>query len=93
MTQSKLVLVERIQTPVVAPGTLIIFADNNELYMKDDRQRTVKLTGDNSITLGVITADSILAGAAQFGDVAGGNYTERHFERVYCPGYLYLSPL
>jgi len=44
MTRGKIVLVERTNIPVVAPGTLILFADNNQLYMKDDRQEVTKLS-------------------------------------------------
>lgn len=76
MTQSKVVLVERPDIPTVAPKTLIIYADNNELYMKDDAQQVTKITGGTSITFGDVTVDAIEAGTAQFGDVAGGNYTE-----------------
>ena len=81
MTRSKIVLVERPGIPVVAPGTLIIFADNNELYMKDDAQVVTQITGNAIITAGTITtdtltADSITSGTAQFGNVASGDYSE-----------------
>lgn len=91
MTLSKVVLVERPSIPTVAPGTLIIYADNNELYMKDDSQVITRITGNtnltlsnliaNTITVGDITGNSITGGdiagdTGQFGDIAGGNYSE-----------------
>lgn len=44
MTRGKIVLVERTNIPIVAPGTLILYADNNQLYMKDDRQEVTQLS-------------------------------------------------
>lgn len=66
MTVSKVVLVERLHIPVVAPGTLIIFADNNELYMKDDAQQVTQITGNTHIE----------RATADFGNTTLGNYIE-----------------
>lgn len=61
MTRSKTVFVERPNIPRVAPGTLIIFAQNNALYMKDDAQQVVRITGN--------TFGSVLSGNyAEFED-------------------------
>lgn len=49
MTRSKIVLVERPNIPTVAPGTLILYADNNQLYMKDDNQEVTLLSVSSDI--------------------------------------------
>ena len=86
MTRSRVILVEQPRIPTVAPGTLLLYADNNELYMKDDAQVVTKITGNTTLTadsgaftnLTATNADlgDIDVDTAQFGDVAGGNYSE-----------------
>lgn len=43
MTRSKTVFVERPNEPVVAPGTVVLFARDNQLYMKTDAQEVIQL--------------------------------------------------
>jgi len=49
MTVSKTVFVERPNEPTVAPGTVVLFARDNRLYMKNDAQEVTPLSVSSDI--------------------------------------------
>lgn len=57
MTQSKVVLTQRPTIPFVAPNTLVLYVQNDALYMKDDEQE-IFLVGPVTTQLAAIQAET-----------------------------------